>query len=317
MTTCGPTEARWERRRVALAFRIGTRTLGAIKLPLLVRTANIFERPLTADELVPRPESFDAGTCGCVNWSQPICTKFQRLRRRGRLLVYVAHQYQRYFVDLSGGYDDYLAKFSAKSRATLRRKLRKFEELSGGRIQWRIFRTPHEVEEFFRLAAPLAQSTYQERLFGGGLRADTTYLASILQLAEQDQVRAYLLFLKEQPIAYLLCPISDGALIYDKQGYDPRYASRSPGTVLQVLALESLFKERTHRLLDFTEGEGEHKQFFSTHSQLCADIFVLRARPWVVVTVAAHAAMESLTAPLRDALRRLGLLAKVRRLLRA
>lgn len=317
MTTCGPTEVRWEPRRVALAFRLSSRTLFAIKLPLLVRTASLSERPLAARELPPHPESFDAGTCGCVNWSQPICARFPRLRRHGRLLVYVANQYQRYVVDLSGEYGDYLAKFSAKSRSTLRRKMRKFEELSGGRIEWRIFRKSHELEEFVRLATRLSQSTYQERLFRSGLRADAAYLASIRKLAEQDQVRAYLLFLQGQPIAYLLCPISNGALVYDKQGYDPRYATYSPGTILQVLALESLFKEGTHRLLDFTEGEGEHKQFFSTHSQLCADIFVLHRRSWVIITVVAHAATELMTASARGVLRRLGLLARVRRLLRA
>jgi CelD/BcsL family acetyltransferase involved in cellulose biosynthesis len=307
----------WERRRVPLAFRFSTRTLGSVKFPLLVRTASLSERPLEADELPPRPESFGSGICGCVNWSQPISATLPRLRRRERLLVYVAHQYRRYFIDLTGKYDEYLAKFSAKSRSTLRRKMRKFEELSGGRIEWRIFRKPGELEEFFRLATPLSQSTYQERLFGHGLGADVADLESALKLAEEDQVRAYLLFLKGQPIAYLFCPVRNGALIYDKQGYDPQHSSCSPGTVLQLLALESLFKERAHSLLDFTEGEGEHKQFFSTRSQLCADIFVLRARPRLVITVMAHAAMEMMTGPLRDVLRRLGFLARVRRLLRA
>ncbi len=314
---CGPTELRWERRRVALVFRLSSRKLGAVEFPLLCRTASLSERPLAADELPPRPASFDTGIYGCVNWSQPICAKLPRLRGSGQLLVYIADQYQRYFVDLSGEYETYLAKFSAKSRSTLRRKLRRFEELSGGRIEWRIFRKPQELDEFLRLAIPLAESTYQARLFGSGLRADPAHRASILKLAEQDQVRGYLLFLQGQPIAYLLCPIRNGALIYDKQGYDPRHASCSPGTVLQVLALESLFKEGTHRVLDFTEGEGEHKQFFATHSQLCADIFVLRRRPWVIITVVAHAAMELMTVPLRGVLRRVGLLARVRRLLRA
>lgn len=317
MATSGPTEVKWDRRRVALAFRLSTRTLATIKLPLLARTAGLAERPLAADELPPGPEKFDADAYGCINWSQPISAEFPRLRAHGRLLVYVAHRYQRYFVDLTGDYQAYLAKFSARSRSTLRRKLRRFEELSGGRIEWRIFRKPHELLEFFRLAAPISQSTYQERLFGSGLPTEAAHQTPILELAEHDQVRAYLLFLQGQPIAYLLCPIRKGTLIYDKQGYDPRHAPCSPGTILQVLALESLFNERRHKLMDFTEGEGEHKQFFSTHSQLCGDIFVLQRRPWIIAAVVAHAAMDLMTGQLRVALRRLGLLARVRRLLRA
>ena len=73
MIMCGPTELRWERRLVALVFRLSSRTLGAVEFPLLCRTASLSERPLAADELPPRPASFDTGIYGCVNWSQPIC----------------------------------------------------------------------------------------------------------------------------------------------------------------------------------------------------------------------------------------------------
>ena len=69
--------------------------------------------------------------------------------------------------------------------------------------------------------------------------------------------RAHLLFLQAQPIAYLFCPARNGALIYDKQEYDLRHATCSPGSILEVLALQSLFKGRTHRMTTATAAHSD------------------------------------------------------------
>ena len=39
----------------------------------------------------------------------------------------------------------------------------------------------------------------------------------------------------------------------------------SPGTVLQYLALESIFDEKVNSYFDFGEGEGDHKKMFATN----------------------------------------------------
>jgi Acetyltransferase (GNAT) domain len=302
---------------VSLVYGVSYRKLGTVSLPLACRAATPSERPLGPWELPPTPGLPLRDTCGCFNLSQPICEGFPILRWRGRSLVYAGQRYKRYFVDLTGEYNSYLLKFSSKSRSTLRRKVRKFAELSGGEIDWRKYRTPQEIDEFLRLAMPLSNSTYQERLFGAGLPTDHGYRSSVTTLAAQDEVRAYLLFVRGEPVAYLLCPANFGVLLYDKQGYDSRYSSMSPGTVLQVLVLEDLFKERKYKLLDFTEGEGEHKEFFSTHSQLCADIFTLDRRFGIVALVMLHAALLVGVQKLRSCLQWIGILGRVRKLLRA
>src|SRR5262245_31099797 len=70
-------------------------------------------------------------------------TTFQQMRDDGSIsctvgtdrnaIRYVAHRGKRYFVDLSpGGFDDYFAKFSGKTRNTVKRKIRHFANRSGG-----------------------------------------------------------------------------------------------------------------------------------------------------------------------------------------
>jgi CelD/BcsL family acetyltransferase involved in cellulose biosynthesis len=313
----GSTNSAWERRLVPLVYGVSYRKLGAVMLPLACRVANPSESPLGSAEPPPTPGLPLPDTYGCLNWSQPICEGFPILRWRGHTLVYAAQRYKRYFLDLNGGYETYLLKFSSKSRSTLKRKVRKFAELSGGSIDWRTYRTAEEIEEFLQLATPLSNRSYQERLFGAGLLTESGYRASVARLAQEDQVRAYLLFLNGEPVAYLFCPANDSVLVYDKQGYDPKHAAHSPGTVLQVLALEALFKEGKFQVLDFTEGEGEHKEFFSTHSQLCADVFVLDRRFSTTALVILHASLLLVVQQVRSCLHRIGILGRVRRLLRA
>ena len=48
--------------------------------------------------------------------------------------------YPRHYIDMSSGYDGYLAQFSSKTRATLARKARKLAEASGGTLDMRTFR---------------------------------------------------------------------------------------------------------------------------------------------------------------------------------
>ena len=69
-------------------------------------------------------------------------------------------------------------------------------------------------------------------------------------------MRAFLLFLAGEPVAYLYLPVSGRTLIYAYLGYDAEHAHLSPGTVLQMAALENLFAEKRFAYFDFTEGEG-------------------------------------------------------------
>jgi CelD/BcsL family acetyltransferase involved in cellulose biosynthesis len=149
-----------------------------------------------------------------------------------------------------------------------------------------------------------------------GLPATDDFLQTAQTLASRDSVRAYLLFLDGNPVSYLYCPAENGVLLYQYLGYDPAYAALSPGTVLQLLALESLFAERRFAVFDFTEGEGQHKEMFSTANRLCADIYVINKRFAPATLTLAHSATDKLSAIAGKALERLNLKSKIRKLVR-
>jgi len=220
------------------------------------------------------------------------------------------------FVDLSSNFDQYLAAFSRKTRSDLRRKLRKFTEASGGSITWRQYRTPEEVSAFFALAKIVSATTYQERLLGVGLPTDQKFIASACARSRQDRIRAYLLFLNEVPISYLFCPINQRVVSYDRLGYNPAYARLSPGTVLQMLALEALFTEQQFEIFDFTEGEGQHKEVFSTGNRLCGDVYVIGRQLMPVTLIMLHRLVDRVSSSIGVILDRLSIKSPLRKLFR-
>jgi hypothetical protein len=310
-----PSSGDWERARVPLKLQIGDIVIGRVFLSLLRRNARLDEQPLKACDMPDAPPRLD-GADGFVVWSYPLAAKLPVLSVRDDLVVYTPRQYERYSIDLSGSFDRYMAGFSGKTRSGLRRKLRKFADASGGVIDWRQYRTPQEMTIFFDLARTVSAKTYQERLLSVGLPTHLTFITSSLRLSKSNNVRAYLLFLRGKPVSYLYCPISNGIVAYDYLGYDPAYSSLSPGTVLQLLALEALFAEQRFAAFDFTEGEGQHKELFATDGRLCGDVYVLGRRLVPLSRIVLHYATDRISAGAGVVLDRLHLRSLVRRQVR-
>ncbi|WP_018994411.1 GNAT family N-acetyltransferase [Thioalkalivibrio sp. ALJ2] len=307
----GHSVARYPVERVRLALRIGEITLGDVSLRMSVDNRHFLQRPAAQ-----APYAGDAVADGHLARSQPVEGPLPRLSWVAGYLRYVPSQYMRHYIDLDMGWAGYQAKFSSKSRQTMRRKVRKFADASGGTIDWRTYRTPEEIETFRSLAREVSRLTYQERLLNAGLPDDDAFAERSARLAAADQVRAYLLFLDGEPVAYLYCPARDSALVYAYLGYHPKVAALSPGTVLQWLVLESLFQEGRFRYFDFAPGDSPHKALFGSAHQLCADVYYLRRRPRPLALGLAHAATTLASDAVSAALSRLGFKQSLKRFLR-
>ena len=306
---------RWEPAPFVLTYRLGEIALFRKRFRSVVLAEHFFD--LTDDPEQPRPpfERLGRDVEAIVTRSHPVRDALPQIAAHDGVLRYVFGRYQRYHTDLRGTFDGYLSKFSAKSRSTLRRKVRQFQQLGDGSAL-RVYKDADDMDAFVRAARRVSAITYQERLLDAGLPADAAFVDRLKALAVDDNVRAYILFLRDDPIAYLCCPATDGVLLYSYLGYDPQHADLSPGTVLQYLAFESLFVEQRFRALDFTEGQGEHKKFFGTHATACADICYLRASLSSRFWIALHRAFDRASIAAGQILDRLGLKARLKRFLR-
>ena len=256
---------------VALPFRIGARTLWRVRRRL-VRVPVSLEQALVGRIPALPPSDGD----GYLATSVSAAAVPQFLSGRGDLRPFVRQRYRRCYVDLGLGFDAYLAQFSAKSRSTLKRKVRRWAEASGGSVDLRCYRTLGEADEFHRLARAVSARTYQERLLDAGLPQGEEALRRMRSLAAADAMRGWILFAEGTPVSYLYAPAEGATLLYAHLGYDPDFAHLSPGTVLQFEAMRQLMGEGRFRLFDFTEGEGQHKRLFSTGDVECLDLLLLR-----------------------------------------
>lgn len=228
-------------------------------------------------------------------------------------LRYVVQTYSHCYIDMQQSFDDYRAKFSAKTRSTITRKVKKWAEHTGGRLQWKTYKTRDELLQFHPLARSVSVLTYQERLLTAGLPDDAPFIDKMTKDADDDKARGYILFDQDRPVSYLYCPIVDDSAIYAFLGYDPQYMKQSVGTVLQWLALEDLFAERRVRYFDFTEGETDHKRLFATHVVSAANVLFLTSSMRHRLLVGAHLRFNRLIAAMREMAVRMGWHATLRR----
>lgn len=259
---------------VPLRFMVGARTMASVRRRLVRVPLTLAEARQGACPVLP-PLPREAQGYLVTSLPEAQCAGL----RSGGMLVLMRQRYTRFHVDLSLDFDAWFAGLSASTRQGLKRKARRIGAVV------RRFRTPGDMAVFHPLARALSARTYQERLLGAGLPDD---LAWLQRLAAADAVRAWLLMLDEQPVAYLCCPVEGDTVLYAHVGHDPEVAACSPGAVLQLEALRDLFAERRFAWFDFTEGEGQHKRQMASGGIACVDLMLLRP------TFANHALIAAL-----------------------
>ncbi len=238
------------------------------------------------------------------------------LREHPDMVAGASQTYRRHYIDMSGSFDDYMGRFSSKTRSTLRRKHRKLVKDIGGEVEFREYRTPEEMDIFRDLALPLSRRTYQAKSLDAGLPEDDASHAARRELAAEDNVRAYLLCADGKPVSYLYLPIDGATISYAFLGYDPDHARLSPGTVLQLEALDRLFAEERYRYFDFTEGEGAHKAMFGTDSVEACSFFLLKGAVANTMLLKSVDAFDASIAGAKGLAERTGALSKIRNFLR-
>jgi len=308
---------KWLRQSINFTVRLGEISLFTWPLSACVLKTHFTKLPAHPAVPAELPELFRDSVDVVVIRSHPAESSLTRLSLLPQAIQYVPSSYQRYWVVFDGDFENYLKKFSAKSRNTLLRKIKKFTEFSGGEIDWKEYCKPEEMYEFHKLAIEVSQKTYQERLLDCGLPTNQQFRENMLTLAAEDNVRGYLLFYQKKPIAYIYCPIQDGIALYEYVGHDPEYQRWSPGTLLQYFALQCMFTASHIKIFDFTEGEGAHKAFFATNNQYCADIYYFR-RTWCnFIKVILHASSDKLSRAIVQVLERLKLKTYVKKIFRS
>ncbi len=298
---------------VPLEFWLGPVRLMRVWLRVIIE--NFQPEPgQAASPPAPNMHELPRGVRGLYRRSQPADSEVQPLPR---FIRYVTARYDRRLISLRQSFDDYIRRLSRKARTRLKGEVRRFAEAAGGNIAWRSYGTSNEIQEFYCLARDVSRHTYQEKLFDVGMPADAEFLERLCRLAEADRVRGYILFWDDLPISYIYCRAVGSRLYLDRLGFRPEFAKHSPGTVLQFLAIESLFAEQKFELFDFGEGgEGLHKRAFASHTVPCANVLYLKRTAINAAIVVSHQSWTRFSKGVVDVTEQIGIKRRLRRWLR-
>ncbi len=210
-------------------------------------------------------------------YSCPVVEDIAKLSISKKKIYLIESIYKHFYVETTGSFESYLKTKKKKTVATLKRKLRKIAATNTNSKTFTVYTSPDEFEDFFKLAIPISEKSYQQRLFNQGLPTTKKFKDKIVAKSKNGQIIGYILRVNNIPAAYNLCPIyGECKVLYDYTGYDAKFSQYSPGTILQFLIIEDLFKRNNIKYYDLCTGEGEHKKIFATNYICCANIYCFR-----------------------------------------
>src|SRR5207245_1880184 len=194
---------------------------------------------------------------------------------------------QRPFVRFVGSFDDYMRKFSPKTRETWRRKMKKLS--SSGELKLVTVESPEDVDAFAEATVAVSHNTWQFNRAGRGVRDVDGFKRRLNLAASRGWLRSYLLTCGGIPCCFMGGFQYTGRFYYAEVGYDPAWKQFSAGTVLLLLVLQDLFERSTPQAIDFGDT-GEYKFHFATDTYMEADFLLFRRGAYPFIAAGVHGA---------------------------
>lgn len=172
--------------------------------------------------------------------------------------------YSRRLIELpvSSTFEDYLATLGNSVRQDIRRTRRNLKAKHGSDVHTIRYDRPEQMESLADAIAHVSRKTYQSRLLDIGLDNTPEQVKKLIAAANGGWLRAYVLWMKNTPIAFRLGYCANGIYYSHHIGYDPSLRKLQLGTYLLMDALMDLFADGIVSV-DFLSGDSEHKRRMS------------------------------------------------------
>lgn len=305
----------WSPVRHRLKFVLGGVTLASAWFDALELATHVTKLAPEPDAAFAEAATLVAKADGVVVPTHPIERPLSRITTGTSHIRYVTSVHNHYIVRLTGSADDYLKSLPRKHRQEIARKARKFGREAGGKIDFRVYRAPGEMQTFYDHARKISAKTYQEQLLDVGLPTSDDFHAAMLEGAARGEVWACLLFVDAEPVAYGYCEGRGDRLDYQYTGYDPKYGHLSPGNVLLYEMLQVLIEDGSFKAISLGSGEAQYKRAFANDVRRCATAFFFPRSARNLGLCWVHRGCGSAEDLVAAALDRLGLKQRVRKLM--
>jgi len=190
---------------------------------------------------------------------------------------------------------------SKKTRYKQRRQDRLLVEAFSGKVNLVEITKADQVDYFIEAASGIVEQTYQASL-GIGVRKDDTELKDfLLELIEDDYLRAYLLEAKGKAISYALGDVQSNVYYLWATSFLPEHRKLTPGTVLLNRIMNNLAEEGVE-LFDFGYGDSSYKRILGSHKLNEADLLFYSKRLAPYVSYLLNRGAKSVESKLRQML---------------
>jgi CelD/BcsL family acetyltransferase involved in cellulose biosynthesis len=236
-------------------------------------------------------------------------------QRRGRWVFLSSPPTPRWLARIPSDFDQYMAKFSRKTRHNLRREQRRLAGVFETVAELRVVTDREELCDFMAQAVAIADRSALAHAISGQLRSDG-FVRRLERLADLGWLRCYALVGDGQPIALAIGWTVDGVCCLHRAAFDNRWLPYSPGKALIYRIIESLCADQDVEWLDFMHYHWDYKQFFATDMYTELSAYLIRFEPRTAMAFAPFFFFRSAKQALDAGLALAGVHRKVSRQLR-
>ena len=200
------------------------------------------------------------------------------------------------WLDLRQDFDAYLRSRGRKLHKNLRAARRRLDSI--GEVRLVTYQSPAEIRAGFDVVLELHRGSWKrrERVEHSQSQAYRVFYAAWLErMARMDCARVLVLYCGDRPVAATVAFMRDDTYHSAQIVHDERFASASPGTLLEAMEIESVMREGRHATYDFLGGFLNNKMRWTDTAHATSLVFVLRpmlrtalvdafychAKPWV------------------------------------
>lgn len=243
---------------VVTLFRVPVRQLKLLGDDVLLAKDVDAELAITAilESIEGFVDAFDLISLECLPVGGPLHKGLTERTGKLKLKVSGARSQVARQLLLPANWSAYLASRSGKTRNNIRRLRSKLEQEFPGTIEFVRISEPNQVANFLTVVDRIFRTTWQGKTFGEKQRDTSEQLHFLENLAKNGWLRSCLLRGAGENLAYVIGFQYLGTFHYQETGYDQKWASLSPGSVLLHVTIEDLFQFQTPQILDF--GFGDH-----------------------------------------------------------
>lgn len=178
-----------------------------------------------------------------------------------------------WYIRLPENINQYYNSLSPKTRQSIKRKNRKINNISSKFI---LVSKKEDIPMFLEEGEKISRETYQWKI-GQKLHNDLPTKKRFQYLAETNSLRCYLLYINNNPCAFLRGYQINNTYYFETPGFLPQYRSHSPGVVLLMYALNDLIENTDVKIFDFGQGgdDSGYKKTLGNSHVLTEDVVIL------------------------------------------